>query len=120
MVAEEMYSVGLPNAIGKPLRGATGISWGIIPLVEEITKEYRQVRFFAANSSLDPSEVVCLVNVRDDDDLLAGVHAWVVGGLPGGRKLETTMNKPCNVRPIFGRRSRTECKKIRWARAMRL
>ena len=89
MVAEEVYSVGLLDAMGKPLSGATGISRGIIPLVEKITKEDRQIRLFATNSSLDPVEVVCLVDVRDDDNLFAGVHARVMGARPMGRKLET-------------------------------
>jgi hypothetical protein len=39
----------------------------------------------------DPSEVVCLVNVRDDDNFLAGVHARVMGPEPVGRKVETNV-----------------------------
>jgi hypothetical protein len=89
MVAEEMDPVGLPDALGKPFRRTTCISWGIIPLVEKIAKEDRQIRLFAANSSLDPVEVVCLVNVRDDDNFFAGLHARVMGALSVGRKLET-------------------------------
>ena len=89
MVAEEMDPVGLPDALGKPFRRTTGISWGIVPLVEKIPKEDRQIRLFAANSSLNPVEVICLVNIRDDDNLFASLHARVMGAPPVGRKLET-------------------------------
>ena len=89
MVAEEMDPVGLPDALGKPFRRTTCISWGIIPLVEKIPKEDRQVRLFAANSSLYPIEVICLMNIRDDDNLFASLHARVMGVPPVGRKLET-------------------------------
>ena len=90
MVAQEVYSVGVLDALGKPLSRATSISRGIIPLVEKIPKEDRQIRLFAANSSLYPVEVVCLVNIRDDDNLFASLHARVMGAPPVGRKLETS------------------------------
>jgi hypothetical protein len=89
MVAEEMDPVGLSDALGKPFRRTARISWGIVPLVEKISKEDRQVRLFAANGSLYPVEVVCLVNIRDDDNLFASLHARVMGALPVGRKVET-------------------------------
>jgi len=89
MVAEEMDPVGLPDALGKPFRRTTCISRGIIPSVEKIAKEDRQIRLFAANRSLHPVEVICLVNIRDDDNLFAGLHARVMGSPPVGRKLET-------------------------------
>ena len=89
MVAEEMDPVGLLDALGKPFRRTTCISWGIVPLIEKIPKEDRQIRLFAANSSLYPVEVICLVNIRDDDNLFASLHARVMRALPVGRKLET-------------------------------
>jgi hypothetical protein len=89
MVAEEVYAVGMLDALGKPLSRATGISRGIIPLIEEITKEDRQIRFFAANGSFDPVEVARLVNVRDNDNFFAGLHVRVMRAPPVGRKLET-------------------------------
>jgi hypothetical protein len=89
MVAEKMDPVGLPDALGKPFRRTTCISWGIIPLVKKIPKEDRQIRLFAANSSLYPVEVICLVNIGDDDNFFAGLHARVMGSPPVGRKLET-------------------------------
>lgn len=89
MVAEEMNSIVLPDALGQPFRRATGISWRIVPLIKKVAQEDRQIRRVAADSSLDPREVVCLVNVGNNDNLFAGLHARVMGALPVGRKFET-------------------------------
>ena len=76
VITKEVDPVGLLDAMGEPLRGAAGISRSIIPLVEKIAEEDRQVRLFATNGSLDPIEVARLVDVWNDDNLLADVHAW--------------------------------------------